>query len=114
MQVSPYHICISIFSAEENFSGPPANFLVELMLASLIVDPIFWVPILSVIAIYAVRLRELGTRRDTVPGYVHENLTLRLFLAVGTVLFIASLLEYIVVRHGRISWVLFIAGWLCA
>jgi protein-S-isoprenylcysteine O-methyltransferase Ste14 len=84
------------------------------MLASLILDPIFWVPILSVLAIYGVRLRELGTPRDTIPGHVHENLTLRLFLVVGTLIFVSSIVEYIGIRQGRISWMLFIAGWVCA
>jgi protein-S-isoprenylcysteine O-methyltransferase Ste14 len=51
-------------------------------------------PIVAVAIIYFVRIAELSTRRDTVAGRVRENLTLRLFMAVGTLMAAGSVLEY--------------------
>ena len=71
-----------------------------------------YLPIFSVIAIYIARLRELGTKRDLIAGKIRENLTLRLFLLAGTVIFLASIAEYFW-RGARISWPLFALGWIC-
>jgi protein-S-isoprenylcysteine O-methyltransferase Ste14 len=68
-----------------------------------------WLPIVTVVVIYVVRLLELGQKRDTIPGVVREQLTLRLFLVVGTLIFIGSMLEYIW-RGRQISWPFFAVG----
>lgn len=69
-------------------------------------------PIVSVLAIYLVRLKELGTKRDVIAGKIRENLTLRLFLVAGSVIFFASMAEYWFLRR-VISWPLFTLGWVC-
>ena len=75
-------------------------------------DPLFVLPLVSVLAIYVVRLVELGTKRDLIAGKIRENLTLRLFLLAGTVIFAGSILEFIF-RAPRLWWPAFSAGWVC-
>ena len=75
-------------------------------------DPFFILPLASVVAIYLVRLKELGTKRDLIAGKIRENLTLRLFLLAGTVIFAGSILEFIWLRPS-LQWAPFIAGWVC-
>lgn len=72
----------------------------------------FLLPIASVLAIYVVRLVELGTKRDVIAGKIRENLTLRLFLLAGTVIFLGSIAEFIWLRP-NLRWVPFVAGWIC-
>jgi protein-S-isoprenylcysteine O-methyltransferase Ste14 len=74
---------------------------------------LFFVPIVSVILIVAVRLMEMGTNRNVIRGEIRENLTLRLFLFVGTGIALCSILEYTFLR-GWISWPCLLAGWACA
>ena len=73
---------------------------------------LLYLPLLSVLAIYVARLLELGTKRDLIAGKIRENLTLRLFLLAGTVIFVASVAEYFW-RGARINWPLFSLGWIC-
>ena len=75
-------------------------------------DLFFIVPLASVVAIYLVRLKELGTKRDLIAGKIRENLTLRLFLLAGTVIFAGSIVEFIWLRPS-LRWGPFIAGWVC-
>ena len=75
-------------------------------------DPFFILPLASVVAIYLVRLKELGTKRDLIAGKIRENLTLRLFLLAGTVIFAGSIVEFIWLRPS-LRWVPFMAGWAC-
>lgn len=75
-------------------------------------DPYFILPLVSVVAIYLVRLKEIGTKRDLIAGKIHENLTLRLFLLAGTVIFFGSITEFILLRPS-LRWGPFIAGWVC-
>ena len=75
-------------------------------------DPLFILPLVSVLAIYVVRLVELGTKRDLIAGKIRENLTLRLFLLAGTVIFAGSMAEFIF-RAPRLWWPAFSAGWVC-
>jgi isoprenylcysteine carboxyl methyltransferase (ICMT) family protein YpbQ len=72
----------------------------------------FILPLASVLAIYVVRLIELGTKRDIIAGKIHENLTLRLFLLAGTIIFVGSIVEFIALRPS-LRWVPFLAGWVC-
>jgi protein-S-isoprenylcysteine O-methyltransferase Ste14 len=71
------------------------------------------VPIASALLIYWLRIRELKTIRDTVKGEIRENLTLRLFIAVGSLMLIGSIAEQIWFRH-PLSVPLLIAGWSVA
>jgi protein-S-isoprenylcysteine O-methyltransferase Ste14 len=70
-------------------------------------------PIVSAVLIYLARIRELKTRRDIVPGKVRENLTLRLFVLVGSLMLLGSIAEELWFRPA-FSPVLFATGWLCA
>ena len=72
-----------------------------------------WLPVVSVVAIYVVRVIELRTKRDTVPGTIRETLTLRLFLAAGALMLTGSLVEYCW-RRGGLRLGPFVAGWVCA
>ncbi|HEY0462756.1 MAG TPA: isoprenylcysteine carboxylmethyltransferase family protein [Polyangiaceae bacterium] len=71
------------------------------------------VPIASALLIYWARIRELKTIRDTVKGEVRENLTLRLFIAVGTLMLVGSIAEQIWFRR-PLSPPLLFAGWAVA
>ena len=72
-----------------------------------------FIPLLSVAAIYGARLLELNAKRQTIRGEVRENLTLRLFMMVGTATLAGSVLEYMV-RGAQPNWLLFGLGWICA
>ena len=72
------------------------------------------VPIASVLLVFAARMREVGTRRDTIAGPVRENLTFRLFLFTGVFMLIGSIVEFLALHTGNFSWTLFAAGWICA
>jgi protein-S-isoprenylcysteine O-methyltransferase Ste14 len=74
---------------------------------------LFYLPIVSVFLIVGARLREMGTNRGVIKGVIRENLTLRLFLLVGTTIAFLAILEYCFLRHW-ISWVAFAVGWACA
>ena len=73
----------------------------------------FYLPILTAAVIYFARLAEISRKRQVVPGKVQENLTLRLFILVGTLMTFGSLAEYLL-RGGGFSWVAFGAGIACA
>ena len=74
---------------------------------------LFYLPVASVILIVAVRLMEMGTNRQVIRGEIRENLTLRLFLLVGTAIALCSILEYTFLR-GFLSWPALVVGWICA
>jgi protein-S-isoprenylcysteine O-methyltransferase Ste14 len=70
-------------------------------------------PAFSALGIYLARILELRTRRQTIAGAIRENLTLRLFISIGTVMLVGSLAEFIGFRKS-ISWPLFALGWAVA
>ena len=70
-------------------------------------------PIASALVIYWARIREIRTIRDTVKGEVRENLTLRLFIAVGSLMLIGSIAEQLWFRPA-LSLPLFASGWAIA
>ena len=70
-------------------------------------------PLASVVMIYAARLVELKTRRDTLRGPVLETRTLRLFLLSGTLMLALGLAEHFW-RKPDWNGLTFAAGWLCA
>lgn len=72
------------------------------------------IPILCAFAIYALRLAEIRTKRDTIAGKVSANYTLMLFMAVGTIVFVGSIAEYIFLRGKIWTWPWLIAGIFCA
>jgi protein-S-isoprenylcysteine O-methyltransferase Ste14 len=69
----------------------------------------YGLPILSALGIYLARVLELRTKRQTIAGAIRENVTLRLFISIGTVMLVGSIAEYIGFRKG-ISWPFFAAG----
>src|ERR1700748_1771352 len=73
---------------------------------------LFLLPIVSVILIVALRLKEMGTRRDLIRGEIRERTTFRLLLSTGTLIAIASIVEYCQLRYG-IWWPSFVLGWIC-
>ncbi len=70
-------------------------------------------PPIAVAIIYVARMKELGARRDTIPGPIHERWSLRLFWLVGTAIWAGALVEYFVREH-RLDWLWFSAGVACA
>ena len=75
--------------------------------------PVVWMPIASVVVIYFARLKELATRRDTIPGPVKEHLTLWMFVLAGSLMLVCSLAEFLW-RGEQLRWPTFVAGWICA
>jgi len=71
------------------------------------------VPVVSVLGIYLARVVELGTKRNTVPGPVKENWTLRLFVLTGTLMLACSLAEFFL-RQRSLYWPTFASGWTLA
>ena len=82
-------------------------------MATRLASMLFYLPILTALVVYVVRLAEINRKRETVPGKVRENLTLRLFILIGTLMTFGSLAEY-VLRGGGFSWVAFSGGILAA
>lgn len=72
-----------------------------------------YLPIAAAALVYIVRISEVRTKRDTVQGKVQENLTLRLFVLIGSVMTIGSIAENIL-RGGSFAWWAFILGLICA
>jgi protein-S-isoprenylcysteine O-methyltransferase Ste14 len=75
------------------------------------------VPIASVLLIYLARIAELRTKRDTVKGTVRESVTLRLFIAAGTLMLVGSIGEFLArgpVAAPAPSVALFVGGWAAA
>ena len=71
------------------------------------------VPIVSALSIYAARMYELRAPRDLEKGQVRENVTLRLFVAVGTFMLLGSIVEHLW-RQPPFRPGLFFAGWAVA
>jgi protein-S-isoprenylcysteine O-methyltransferase Ste14 len=69
-------------------------------------------PIISATVIFLARMAELATKRQTVPGPVKENLTFRLFMLAGVLMFAGSLAEFFL-RGQSWGWPELIAGWIC-
>jgi protein-S-isoprenylcysteine O-methyltransferase Ste14 len=67
----------------------------------------------SVVVIYTGRIIELRTKRETIAGIVKENLTLRLFVAIGTALLAGAIVEFSL-RGFYLRPALFVLGWLAA
>jgi protein-S-isoprenylcysteine O-methyltransferase Ste14 len=74
---------------------------------------LYYLPIVAAALVYIVRISEVRRKRDTVAGKVRENLTLQLFILIGTIMTLGSVAEY-VLRGGGFSWAAFVAGLLCA
>ncbi len=74
---------------------------------------LYFLPILTALAVSFARLAEVKRKRDTVAGPVQENFTFRLFVIVGGVMTLGSIAEY-VLRGGVFSWPAYFAGVACA
>lgn len=71
------------------------------------------VPIVSALLIYWARMAELRTPRELEKGTIRENVTLRLFVAVGSLMLLGSIAEQLWFRS-PFRPALFAAGWLVA
>lgn len=67
----------------------------------------------SIAVIYTARIRELRTKRATIPGDVKETATLRLFVLIGTAILVGSVVEF-GLRGWHIYPATFSLGWVCA
>ena len=74
--------------------------------------PDFALPLIAVAILYLARMVELRTRRDLVAGPVRERWSLRLFLLVGTAVWVGAILEYCM-RGVRPDWPWLAAGVGC-
>ena len=72
-----------------------------------------WLPPVTALVLYLARVIELRTRRQIVAGTIRENLTLRLFICIGTVMLAGSWVEYFLLRK-VVSWPFFAAGLVIA
>ncbi|MDB6039148.1 MAG: hypothetical protein JWM99_2989 [Verrucomicrobiales bacterium] len=61
---------------------------------------------------YTLRISELRTKRETIPGKVLETKTLRAFVFLGTLLLGGSVLEFFL-RGARMQEISFSAGLIC-
>ena len=68
-------------------------------------------PVLAVLAVFAERMREVFTKRQTVAGQKKETLTFNLFMLCGQLIVVGGITEYYL-RHLRLSWPIFAAGLL--
>ena len=71
-----------------------------------------WLEPVSVLGIYLARMAELRTKRDTIPGPVHETRTLKWFVAVGTLMLAGGMAEHFL-RRPEWNPGTFAAGWVC-
>lgn len=68
-----------------------------------------WLPVVAVVAVFAERMREVFTKRDTVRGETKEKLTFNLFMICGMLIVAGGIAEYFMC--GRVLWwVTFIPG----
>ena len=68
-----------------------------------------YLPIVTVLAIFAERMREVSAKRETVPGKTQEKLTFNLFMLCGVAIVVAGIAEYL--RFGReLWWPTFVVG----
>ncbi|HYE31534.1 MAG TPA: isoprenylcysteine carboxylmethyltransferase family protein [Methylomirabilota bacterium] len=71
-----------------------------------------WIPLFTAALIYALRIIELRTRRALTPGIIQERLTLRVFVASGTVFFIAAVIEFFALSKALYRWEFYFVGCL--
>jgi protein-S-isoprenylcysteine O-methyltransferase Ste14 len=72
-----------------------------------------FLPLICEAAVYGCRLAEINTKRNTIAGKVKENLTLRLFVLIGTFTLLASVVEYFL-RGMMFSWLWLVTGLVCS
>ena len=68
-------------------------------------------PVLAVLVVFAERMREVLTKRETVAGQKKETLTFSLFMVCGQAIVIGGIVEYYL-RDLRLWWPLFVVGLL--
>ncbi|MDB6172224.1 MAG: isoprenylcysteine carboxylmethyltransferase family protein [Chthoniobacteraceae bacterium] len=73
----------------------------------------YYIPLIAAAVVYVIRMVEIKTKRETIPGEIREHLTFTLFLLIGTSMTIGSVGEYIT-RGGGFSWAALGAGIACA
>ena len=73
-----------------------------------------YLPIVAAVVVYAVRIAEVKTKRQTIAGKVQETTTFNLFLIIGTVMTFGSAAEYRFLRFPDFSWIALVGGLACA
>jgi protein-S-isoprenylcysteine O-methyltransferase Ste14 len=68
-----------------------------------------WLPMLTVFACFAERMREVFAKRQTVPGKTPEKLTFNLFMFCGVAIVAGGIAEYLL-RDLYLWWPTFIPG----
>lgn len=71
-----------------------------------------YLPVIAVALIWAERMREVATKRDTVPGHRRELWTFTLFMICGVLMLAGAMVEYFVGGKQPV-WPLFVLGLLC-
>ena len=66
-------------------------------------------PVVFTLAVFAARMREVFTKRTTVPGQTREKLTFNLFMLCGVVMTVGGIAEYYL-RHLTLWWPTFLLG----
>jgi protein-S-isoprenylcysteine O-methyltransferase Ste14 len=66
-------------------------------------------PVVFTLAVFAARMREVFTKRTTVPGQTREKLTFNLFMLCGVVMTFGGIAEYYL-RHLTLWWPTFLPG----
>ena len=72
-----------------------------------------FVPVAAATAVTVARMREIRVKRNTIAGKIRERWTLRIFIAVGTVTYLAALAEYFLMG-GLPAWGFVAVGSLTA
>lgn len=72
-----------------------------------------WLPVITVVLIYAARMVELRTRRIVQPGQISQRWTLHWFIFCGTAMLFASLAEHFW-RGKPFHWFLYWVGLACS
>lgn len=76
-------------------------------------DVIYWLPPVSAVLVFSMRMLELKKPRDTVAGVVRERWTLRLFVVAGWILLAGGITEYFLATK-PFSWSWYVAGMILA
>lgn len=70
-----------------------------------------WLPVVSILLLYYLRIREVTAKRSIIPGRIREKLTFKVFMFAGTLMTMGSLIEYFVMGRPY-RWPLFALGWV--
>jgi protein-S-isoprenylcysteine O-methyltransferase Ste14 len=78
---------------------------------------LYYLPIILCIAASGVRILEMQRKRDVTSGKVQENFTFRLFVIMGAIMTVGSIVEYVIrggIFRASFSWIALAAGIVCS